>query len=325
MGWKDLLQEEGESVVLPWTGGRRLSLGTRSWTLDGRLPAEHGWWRFRISGRRASLDGEAEPDESVLGHRVKGYLVGDRVVPDGTTPDPDPSRILGSSEQVLLLERGLDRFARICAGRASEDGPLVHVGPDFPLGPEDDVLRAYQDGKEDLSGIKGVHPALDAAFRLESWHRRETEARRAELERLRREEEARRALEERRRELRERLGDGAARRAMARVDFAEAARAALAVGGAEYLDHRPCRARGEMAVTFRLDGRRFECTCDERTLRIIDSGICLVDHRTGVRGDELFTLESLPSVIREAARTRVLHVFRHVDDPELDEEDDPDW
>ena len=28
-----------------------------------------------------------------------------------------------------------------------------------------------------------------------------------------------------------------------------------------------------MAVRFRFIGRRFECTCDQRTLRIIDSGI----------------------------------------------------
>jgi hypothetical protein len=68
-----------------------------------------------------------------------------------------------------------------------------------------------------------------------------------------------------------------------------------------------------MVVRFRLLGRRFECTCDERTLRILDAGICLVDHATGERGDTRFTLESLPAVILEADRDDKLVVFRHVD------------
>jgi hypothetical protein len=98
---------------------------------------------------------------------------------------------------------------------------------------------------------------------------------------------------------------------MALEDFGEAARAALAVGGATYLDHRPAY-RGEMAVRFRFIGRRFECTCDQRTLRIIDSGICLQDHDTGDRGDHLLTLESLPGTIMQADREGKLVVFRHV-------------
>jgi hypothetical protein len=148
---------------------------------------------------------------------------------------------------------------------------------------------------------------------METWRRDEAERRRVALEQARREEAERRAREERRRELAERLGDGAGRRAMVPLDFAEAARAALAVGGAEYLDHRPSAQRGEVVVRFRVQKQRFECTCDEATLRIIDAGICLVDHETGERGDTYFTLESLPAVILEARRGGQLVVFRHVD------------
>jgi hypothetical protein len=54
-------------------------------------------------------------------------------------------------------------------------------------------------------------------------------------------------------------------------------------------------------------------------LRIIDSGICLTAHyddpefEAGTKGDGFFTLESLPSVIREAQRDGKLVVYRHVD------------
>ena len=99
---------------------------------------------------------------------------------------------------------------------------------------------------------------------------------------------------------------------LARV-FETAARTALAVGGAHYLDHRLAPRGDEMVVRFRLDDERFECTCDVSTLRIIDSGICLIDHETEERGDTYFTLESLPGVIRQAQREGRLVVFRHIE------------
>jgi hypothetical protein len=242
---------------------------------------------------------------------LRGYLVGDRLIADGARVDPNPATIVHYSERVYLLEEGLDRFVRIKAARPFEDGPLVYVEQEMPLGPEDAVLDAYLDEKPSVADVPEVVPALDAAFRMESWQRSEARRIREEEERRRREEEERLAREQRRAELAERLGDAAGRRAMALEDFGEAARAALAVGGATYLDHRPA-GQGEIAVRFRMLGRRFECTCDPHTLRIIDAGICLQDHATGVRGDQRFTLESLPAVIQEADRDDVLVVFRHV-------------
>ncbi|MGH9918087.1 MAG: hypothetical protein ACRD6W_04340 [Nitrososphaerales archaeon] len=231
---------------------------------------------------------------------------------DGTNVNPEPSKIAEQSEPVLLIEPGLDRFARIVAGRTSEDGELVFIRQDFPLGPEEDVLAAFRNNVVSVETIKDVTPALDAAFRMESWQRAEVIRRRAELERLRVEEEAKRALEEKRAQMAQQLGTGAGRRAMAAVDFAEAARAALAQGGAIYTDHRRAPARNEMVVTFRIDRRQFECTCDAHHLNIIDAGICLTGHGTGIRYDDRLTLESLPGVIRQAIREGRLVVFRHV-------------
>jgi hypothetical protein len=320
MGWKDLLQKDGETLVTPWLGGRSLRSGPREWKIEGRLPEEHGWATFTISSRTATLLATTDAAPEALKYDVKGFLVGDRVVSDSIAGfNPSPQTIISVSETVHLLEPGLDRFVRIVAGRMYEDGPLIFKSQLMPLGPETDVLNAFLDKKTSVTDIAHVPPALDAAFRMESWQRDEAERRRLEAERRRREEEEKRALEERRQKIIQQLGDAQGRREMARIDFGEAARSALAVGDAEYLDHRKAARRNEMIVRFRINRRRFECTCDATTLQIIDSGICLTAHhddpdfKGGTKGDTWFTLESLPSVIREAEREHRLVVYRHAD------------
>jgi len=330
MGWKDLLQTGDESVTAPWAGGRSVRLGVRTWRLEGRLPREQGWHKFKVRGRTATWDGPADPDPELFTERAAGYLVGDRLVPDGAGIDPDPSKIAAFSERVHLLDPGIDRFARITAGRAFGGGPLIYEGLDMPLGPEEAVLAAFLARRRSVTEISGVTPALDAAFRMEAWQREEVERRRAELERLRREEEERMAEEARQRELVRTLGDGAGRRAVAARDFEAGARAALAVGGADMLDHRDSFRKGEMVVTFKLSGRQFQCVCD-RELRIVDAGICLTAHyddpdfRAGTRGDNQLTLESLPGVIRQAEREGKLVVLRHVGDDYGDDDDYYDY
>lgn len=325
MGWQDLLrpEQEAECSVAPWLGERRLQIGQRAWTVESPLPHEIGWYMFELGSRTCKTLNQAVAETQLLRHDVEGYLVGDRIVPDDTRVDPRPEALLGCSERVHLILDIQDRFARVVAGRMYEGGPLIFKEIAFPLGPETSVLVAFMDRAESVADIRGVTPALDAAFRLESWHRAETARARVELERLRREAEERDRLENQRREISERLGTGAGRRAMAQVDFSEAARAALAVGGAEYLDHVRSARRGEMTVRFRLDRRSFECVCDEATMRIVDAGICLTG-RSGVKGDNLFTLESLPSVIRQAERDHVLVVLRHVGDYDDRDEDEDD-
>jgi len=316
MGWRDLLpNDEGETLVSPWLGGRSLRSGSRHWHIEGPLPREQGWAKFSLTGRIARFVTDAQAE--ALGHTVVGYLVGDRLVPSGVRVDPDPKNIASCSERVNLIDPGLDRFVLVKAGRVSEDGPLVFLQQEMPLGPEQEVQTAFLDDKLSVQDIPGVPPALDAAFRMERWQRVEAETRRQELEERLRKEAEEQAREARRQELVEKLGDGAGRREMAQHDFEAAARAALAVGGAEFLDHRPAVRKNEMAVRFRLRNRRYECTCDRRTLQIIDAGICLTSHGNdgwdhGEKGDTFFSLESLPGVILEADREGKLVVFRHV-------------
>lgn len=314
MSWRDLLQTTAEIVRLPWVGGRALRTWHRSFQLEGPLPREVGWHAFRVvKARVLRHDGPAELRDWPLHKSFVGYLVGDRLVQDGVRVETDPAGLIGLSERVHLIEPGLGRFVRVSACRLHEGGPLIFAFQEMPLGPEESVLQAYLDRRPAVDDIPGVVPALDVAFRFETW-------RRAELERVRREEQARqereaaeRALQEKRAQLLERMGTGEGRREMALVDFAQAAQAALAVGNAEFLDHRPSYNRGEVVVQFRLDRQRYECTCNSKTLRIIDAGICLQDHVTGEKGDARFTLESLPGVIREAIARNKLVVWRHVD------------
>jgi len=284
MGWEDLLQT----------------------SVKGRQPPEHGWYEFELLARKAVRWKAIEAPWGALTGILTGYLVGDRFIPErATRVEADLGQLVRDFERAHLIEMGLDRFVRVSVGRFFEDGPLIYQGQEMPLGPEMDVLQVFLDEARSVAKVAGVSPALDAAFRIESW-------RRVEAEKARRKEQERREQEERRQQLIEQLGDGVGRRAMAAENFGEAARAALAVGGAHYQDHRRGTRRGEMVVRFRLMGRRFECTCDEKTLRIIEAGVCLTDESTGVRGDELFTLESLPDVIQQAEDEGVLVVFRHV-------------
>lgn len=310
MGWRDLLQTAGETTTLPWTGGRSLHSDSRVFKLEGRL-RDFGWYTFQIEGNKVTKPEPAEPEPGILKNTVAGYLVGDRLVPDDTRIDPDPGKIVDYSEKVFLLPEELDRFARVRAGRVYPEGPLIFQEEVFPLGPEDEVMNAFLDNKAEVHNIPGVVPALDAAFRMEVYRREQAELRRQEIARRRAEEEARREKERLRAELRERLGDGAKRRALAHAgDFGEAAKAALIVGGAQYLDHRKGRRKDEWIVKYRVDGERLECVCDT-DMHIIDAGVCLVDHTTGEKGDTYFTLESLPAVIRQAIREHRLVVWRH--------------
>lgn len=314
MTWRDLLHSDDEKITLPWIGGRELRSYTRKWTIAGALPKDYGWYTFKLlKGRTATVHEPAGPVDDLLRAIHYGYLVGDHFATEEFIDRVviEPTEAARKLPRVHLIHDDVDRFARVSVGSVTSDGPLFFRQVEMPLGPEDDVLRAYEDRIESLNAIKGITPALDAAFRMASWQREEAARRRAELERKRAEEEARRAAEARRQELIKQLGDGAGRREMAKVDFETAARAALAVGGAELLDYKHVRNRDEYVVRYRLNRRRFECVCDVN-LHIIDAGICLQDHRTGIKGDDRFTLESLPAVVQEADREGVLVVFRNV-------------
>ncbi len=313
MLWNQLISQT-EELVLPWMGGQTLHSQNRRWSLTNS-PPEHGWHRFRIDGsRRAAWICEdfAPPEPLPNLPLLRGYLVGDRLICDDATVTPDPAKAFQQSEKVWLLDHTLERFTRILAAR-HRSNHLVYVRQEFPLGPEADVLTAWQDRRPDVANIPGVTPALDLTFRWLTHQRILADARRERMER----ELARQAEAEARREAEAQAAAKYIKEQQTiytkRVrDFEGAARAALSVSGAELLDHRPAQQKTEAVVQFRFQQQRFECVVNRQTLQIIDAGICLMNHATDERGDSYFTLESLPAVIHEAMRRGVLVVFRHV-------------
>jgi len=315
MGWADLLAAP-EHRTLPWLGGRDVYGAGRRWTVAGKLPPEVGWHRFEMSGGKRTRWVEVDfqdPDFEQGRETVRGYLVGDRMIPDSAAVETDVHAVFAQTEQVFMVEPGLDRFSRALAAR-NGDGQLIFVRQEFPEGSELEVMEAWQDRKDSVDDIPGVTPALELAFLWLTWQRMLTderaEAARLEAERQAEEVARLQAREKLARDRRAAVRDGARRRELLERDFDAAARAALAVSGAELLDSR-LDYNANRIVKFRFNRRRFECVVHPKTLRIVEAGICLVDHRSGVRGDDRFTLESLPAVIAEAMRTGVLHIFRH--------------
>jgi hypothetical protein len=307
--WETLLAEP-EEVVIPWLGGKKITRGDRTWNLK-RTPREYGWYRFSIDGsRRARLLGPTTVDPSFEEDHplVRGYIVGNRLIPDGARV-PTPDKFAQETLRVFLIEEGLSRVERGVAAKLS-DGRLVFLTTEFPLGPEDAVIRAYEDRKDSVDDVPEVSPALDLAFRWMTQQREfeEEQERLREAERLQRiEEEARRARME---EAFKAAGTGQGRRELAAVDFKAACRAALMISGAELLDTRVVD-RTRVEVMYRFRHERLACVVDRRTLQVLDAGICLTDHNTGEKGDRYFTLESLPAVVSEAIDQGVLVIWRH--------------
>lgn len=307
MSWEDLLSTSNDRMVAPWLGGSHVTFSDERVCKLKKEPREFGWYEFKIKNRDVKSFKKANKPFDVLKNISYGYLVGDRFIPDTSkkVKSVEIQYLIDNFRKAFLIEDGLDRFVRVSVGQFIDGGKLIYNNMEMPLGPEDAVINAFLDKKDSIDDIPGVTPGLDIAFKIETW-------RRNEADRIRREEQERREAEERRQKLLKSVETGIGRREVAKVDFGAAARAALSISGSEYLDHRQSSNHNEMVVRFRLDGQKFECTCNKNTLSIIDSGVCLTNERTGEKGDTWLTLESLPVTIRQAVREHRLVVFRHV-------------
>jgi hypothetical protein len=308
--------------VWPYFGGPFVETGIRRLRLAE--PAQPGYWRFTISGRTARALGPAEaPDlahlPAVRGHAVRGYLA----VAGGAAE----LLALGPPDEPLL-------FAPEVA-RRWPSGELVFDVWDFESGVEDQAREAFE-SRGTLAAVKGAPAALRAAFGYAVLLRtaeeqgvpaRPAEAR-AHLAALADEGEpaARRVLgllqAERERQRRTASGpaapgltsEGRARREGVASRAQGPARAERAqrdseerVADALYGAHAGVRGMRWLAgdlleVRYDLDGERFVSIVESGTMRVVDAGICLSGH------DRDLTLDSLPSAIREAARTRQLNI-----------------
>jgi hypothetical protein len=319
-----------EERVLPYLGGAFLYAADRRLRLATE-PAAPGWYRFRIKGREATPLGPAEPEALDALPAVRGHLVGERLVREGSI-----------AERVLFLPAEEPPRLSPCKARRWHSGELLFDMLDFESEAEEAVRRALEEGTS-LAQIKGVPATLRAAFAyavLEAESRRigipaaprelrphltqVAELGRPEAERALRALAAERVLAEREmRELRQRqdlvfraqqavqererlAAQPGRQRRGGEADAMARAEMALEAAGARMRSARGL-GNGNLEVIFTFMDERFISVVNMATLQVVDSGICL-GHPPR---DDLVTLESLPSVIKEAIDTDRLVILRH--------------
>ncbi len=336
MDYRKFLGKE-EERVLPYLGGSFLHAADRRLRLAAE-PAAPGWYRFRVKGREATPLGPAEPEALEALPSVRGHMVGERLVREGAI-----------AERLHFLPE--EEPPRLTPARARRwySGELLFELLDFESEAEEAARRALEE-EASLAQVKGVPATLRSAFAyavLEVESRRSgipaapaelrphlsvvAEGGRPEAERVLRALAAERVLaaremEElnRRRQLvalaqqaveaqaaavraRVQAQQGRRhRRAQEPLDAMARAELALEAAGARMRSARALRD-GNLEVIFTFMDERFISVVNRDTLQVVDSGICL-GHPPR---DELVTLESLPSVIKEAIETDSLVILRH--------------
>jgi len=302
--YRSFLGAASEPIVLPYFGGTRVEAADRR--LRVGAPVEPGWWRFRVEGRRAIVLEPAEPIDladrpAVRGHHAAGWLFasGREVHRIALPPAEEPAPL-----------------ARI-TGRVWHSGDLLLESIDFEDEAEEAARRALEEG-QGIGAVRGVPPSLRAAFGFavaEAAGRaldipispREAGGRVQELAeggRPAADAFLRALAEERRRYQAELRYQEVRARARPRTGRPEdRADAALEAAGARMINCRRLGG-GNIEVRFQLDGERFVSVVNGDTLQVMDAGICLAG------ADRVLTLDSLPSVIREAERTDQLNITR---------------
>jgi hypothetical protein len=302
-----------ESQVLPYLGGARVDTASRSLRVSS-APAP-GWWRFELAGRTATAREPAgRPEGFEALPLLRGHLWGTRLVREGAFAEPVH----------LLPPEEPPRFSPVRA-RRWHDGSLVFEEVEFE-GEAEGLARLALEEDRTLAQVKAVPASLRAAFGytlLEGVSRtlgipfRAAEVRtqvltvseqgraaaEARLRTLAAEREAHlRSLQARRTSpppAVERWGAGEPRGPVeSRVQRV------LEATGARLLDLRRL-GHERLEVTFGFMGERFISLVEADTLQVVDAGLCLAG------ADREVTLESLPSVIREAIEDDVLVITRH--------------
>ena len=307
-----------QELVLPYLGGLRVDAPDRSLRLEAELTP--GWWKFSVSGRRATpKDTTDAPDLSQL-PRVRGFLLGARLVGER-----------GSAERVHLTpQEQPQRFAPASA-RRWHGGALIFDGLEFESGIEEDVRRALEDSRT-LAELKGVPAPLRSAFAYalaeQAGRRLQLPAHPIELRPhvgtiadggVAEAERVLRQLDAERRAYRLMLASRPVQSAMRDVNVPEIVRrprrfasiedrveAALHDAGARLRRTRTLNG-DQIEVTWDFMGETFISIVQEESLQVVDSGVCLAG------ADSLVTLESLPGVIREAIDRGRLVITRHWD------------
>lgn len=294
-----------EELVLPYFGGLSVHAEGRRLRLSERL--ERGFYRFEVRGRNATALGKAAaPDLSryplVRGHFAAGYVFES-----------------GKSSWLLeFLEETAPAELTPLSARQLPGGYVLFEAADFETEAEDAARRALEEERA-LTNIAHVGSSLRSAYALALATRvgralsvpvgpREVAGKALSLAQGGRDAAAAllQELSLRRAQERARLGTRAAaappRTHMDERTLFGRLSDVLEHAGATLLDARITNHRVE--VTWRMLGERLISLVEVDSLRVIDAGFCLSGE------DDLVTLASLPSVLKEAVDTDQLNVTR---------------
>lgn len=313
MDYRKFLAKE-ESIVLPYFGGTTVDSLDRKFRVDGE--ARPGWYEFAITGRRAKVGGIAPPTDLARLPLVRGHWCDGWIVESGRALYVVP---LAPPDEPAALSR--------VSGRRWVTGEVLFDSVEF----EDDAELAARDAYENrrpLAGAKGVSPSLRVAFGIalgrafgwetgaEATHRELAPQAIAIADHGRpafeawlattaaaRERAAAEARERVERARIDRLTAGA--RPIARNQVAwRRAEEALVAAGARMMSCRELDGGRMLDVTCMIDGTRIIATVDAESLQVLDAGVCLDG------ADRAITLDSLPSVVREAISIDALNITR---------------
>ncbi len=319
--WRKFIGKR-ESIVLPYFGGARVRMKDREVRLAER-PESSGWYRFEIEGRNAKAIERAADASAELSSvpKLRGHLAFESLFAPGAPP-----------EYVALMPEDEPALFASCTCHRWYSGELVFGEVDFETEAEGLARTAFE-ARRSLEWESGIPASLRSAF---VWATVRRASRESGIPCSPREawphgndiakggHEAAIVMLDRLEELRHgrRIVIGAARinvrkmieqatDAAATVENAEdRAFAALEAAGARLTGVRRLAGRQQLEVHFDFGGERFITLVNALSLRVVDAGICLVDHVDGHRGDDELTLDSLPAAIREAMDLGVLVITR---------------
>lgn len=327
LDYKAFLGKKSREVLL-YLGTAFVEASDRRLRLAGDRP-RCGFHEFEISGRRATWVGETgAPDMSglapVRGHLVAGCLFGEQGLIEqlALVPDEEPAPL-----------------SPVVARRWPSDD-LLFDSLEFEGAAEEQARQRLEEGAS-MQGIAGASPTLRAAFaygRLSRAAKRlgvrlsPVEARphlalvaRCEpyaVDAVLAEIEAERARARERTRVarlvmaRQAAGPVAAQpvQVVAQTSAPRRARApglspedraeqVLEAAGARMGSAR--RVGPHLEVSYRYMGQRFITLVEFDTFQVVDAGICLAG------ADKMATLDSMPSIIKEAIETDKLVITRH--------------
>ncbi len=310
-----------DEAVLAYVGGPFAYGKDRRLRVDAPRPLP-GFHRFVIRGRSArALEPVEAPELDALprvrGHHVRGWIVS----PEQKAP-----------ERVHLVPSEEPAPLAIVRARRWHSGDLVFDALDFDGEVEEAARLRLEDGAP-LAGLRGTSPSLRIAYgialALAVASRRgialSVREALAPAARIAEEGEAHastyllaldahRAEEADRARVRALMAGQTAREPIVAYrarpqdaptldNAALRAETALDAANARMLSTRRLGDRN-LEVAFQFMGERFVSVVDAITLHVYDAGVCLAG------ADELVTLDSLPSVIREAIDEDLLVITR---------------